>query len=115
VPRAVLRTAAVSARKPRSGAWPNEGRPPTPVRSTSPIATSADSPILSSSTIQNGGMPGIDGIAAITAAKIRMGQRSVIASILLFLDRRRGQRAQQKHRDQQREDDDLLEIARIKR
>src|SRR5437764_206272 len=64
---------------PQRAAWPNEVRPPTPVSSTSPIATSADRPILSNSTIQNGGMPGMNGIAAITKANTIMGNRCGIA------------------------------------
>ena len=55
------------------------GSDPTPVSSTSPIATSAERPILSNSTIQNGGMPGMNGIAAMTSANTMMGSRCVIA------------------------------------
>src|SRR3954465_11816973 len=85
-----------------------------PVSSTRPIATRAVRPTLSSSTIQNGGMPGTNGIAAMTSAKMRMGSRlCILALVLLFLDRRRRERAQQQHGNQEHENDHLLVVGGI--
>jgi hypothetical protein len=68
-----------------------------------------------SSTIQNGGTPGMNGIAAMTSAKMKRGSRWFIAVIASLLDRGRCERAQHQHGKDQRKDDDLLEITGIER
>src|SRR5436309_2061512 len=103
--------------KDSAAMWPRRSaRMARPVRESRKLtANSADRPILSRSTIQNGGTPGMNGTAAIAAAKIRMGQRSLIASVLLFFDRGRGERTEQQHGDQQHEDDHLLVVGGVER
>src|SRR3954451_22668504 len=59
-------------------------------------------------------MPETKGIAAMISAKMRMGSRlCILASVLLFLDRRRCERSQPQHGNQEHENDHLLAVEGI--
>src|SRR5690606_24691852 len=85
-------------------------RPPTPVSMTRPIATSEARPTLSISVMMNGGT-GSSGITASRTIATSPGSVMFRPFMSFILMRIGGQRAPDQHRNEQRENDDLLEVA----